>query len=126
MAKGGVWNLKEILKQNPVSAEEALSKSFGESIELGRTYLTHGKGGSLFLLQQIQTQKEPYIHVRELDEIVYVLEGEGEFVIDGVAHKMGPGDIVYVPAGTPHGPYFPSGGVRLVVHASPFNVDNPT
>ena len=38
----------------------------------------------------------PHAHTRE-EEFVFVLEGSGEMVLDGVAHPVGPGDFVGFP-----------------------------
>ena len=38
----------------------------------------------------------PHAHTRE-EEFVFVLEGAGEVVLDGVAHPLGPGDFVGFP-----------------------------
>ena len=56
----------------------------------------------------------------------YILVGEGEFVVGDVSKEVGPGDLVYVPAGTVHRHCFPHGGVRLIIYTAPFDSDNPT
>lgn len=39
------------------------------------------------------------VHRDESDEFVYVLEGGGTLTMDGVAHTIGPGDLVTMPGG---------------------------
>ena len=56
MAQGGIWNLKEVLEQNPVSPEEVLNKGYEESLR--RTSLVQGNRGSV-LLQQAQPYTTP-------------------------------------------------------------------
>jgi quercetin dioxygenase-like cupin family protein len=47
---------------------------------------------------------EPHVHkVRE--QVYHILEGEGVLVIDGVKHRVGPGDVAFFPAGVRHGLY---------------------
>ncbi len=121
--EGGIWNLKEVLRQNPVPSEEAEGKSFSESLK--RTVIAQGNHFSV-LLVQAQPQTVPYLHVHEdHDEMIYILEGEGEFIVGDVAKLVKPGDIIYAPAGTVHAPNFPVKGVRLVVYAPCFDPDNP-
>ncbi len=43
---------------------------------------------------------EDFVH--STAELVIVLEGEMEFEIDGVISHPGPGEEIYIPAGTPH------------------------
>ena len=43
------------------------------------------------------------LHVHEGDEIIRVLEGEVEFVLDGQRRRCGAGSIAVVPPGTEHG-----------------------
>jgi quercetin dioxygenase-like cupin family protein len=46
----------------------------------------------------------PMAHSHDaFDETVYGIVGEITMVVDGVAHVIGPGDVVYVPRGTVHG-----------------------
>lgn len=47
---------------------------------------------------------EPHVHkIRE--QVYHILEGDGVLVIDGVKHRVGPGDVAYFPAGVSHGLY---------------------
>ena len=42
------------------------------------------------------------LHTHPGEEIIYVLEGTLEYEIDGKAVRVKPGDVLFVPAGTPH------------------------
>ena len=42
-------------------------------------------------------------HTNAVEHEQYVLEGQGRITIGEVVHEVGPGDVVYIPAGTPHG-----------------------
>ena len=42
------------------------------------------------------------LHTHPGEEIVYVLEGTLEYEIDGKLVRVKPGDVLFVPAGTPH------------------------
>jgi quercetin dioxygenase-like cupin family protein len=41
-------------------------------------------------------------HTHPGEEIIYVLEGTLEYEIDGKVTRVKPGDVLFVPAGTPH------------------------
>src|ERR1700694_4161803 len=43
-------------------------------------------------------------HTHPGEEIIYVLEGTLEYEIDGKPVRVKPGDVLFVPAGTPHLP----------------------
>ena len=54
------------------------------------------------------------------DEILYVLEGQGENEAeDGTIQPFGPGDVVYIPAGTMHEDRSKGGPVKLLVIFAP-------
>lgn len=44
----------------------------------------------------------PHIHPKQ-DEFIYMLEGHFELVLDGREVKAGPGDLIRLPRGIPHG-----------------------
>ena len=41
-------------------------------------------------------------HTHAAEEALYILEGEAEFTFDGNSHRVGPGDLVFFPAGVLH------------------------
>jgi quercetin dioxygenase-like cupin family protein len=61
----------------------------------------------------------PHIHPTQ-DEFIYMLEGELELVMDGRELKAGPGDLVKMPMGIPHGIFNKSGEtVKCLFWVSP-------
>src|SRR5438874_7622222 len=46
---------------------------------------------------------EAPMHVHEEEQVVIVLEGELEFVIDGETKLLKPGDVAVIPSWVPHG-----------------------
>ena len=57
-------------------------------------------------LVQVRVDLEPGIafpgHTHPGEEIIYVIEGTWEYVIDGKRVIANPGDVLFVPAGTVH------------------------
>lgn len=54
------------------------------------------------------------------DQILFFVEGEGDAVLEGNAEPVGPGDMVFVPAGTLHNfVNTGSGPLRLVTTYAP-------
>ncbi|NTT87395.1 cupin domain-containing protein [Tabrizicola fusiformis] len=43
------------------------------------------------------------LHSHPQPEVYFGLEGEGEVMIDGVAHRLAPGVALYIPGGALHG-----------------------
>ena len=54
-------------------------------------------------------------HFHPQEEVYHVTEGELELVVDGVAHRLGPGFAGIVPANTPHAVRAISDGKVIVV-----------
>ena len=115
MSVGNVWGLKEILTQNPISP--------GESVK--RIPISEEEHFTVFLLQA-QPNQRPYLHIHENhDELVYIIEGEGQFVIGDATKKVKLGDLLFFPKGTVHGPNIPVRGVRLSIYIPYFDPQKP-
>jgi quercetin dioxygenase-like cupin family protein len=56
-------------------------------------------------------------------ELYYVLEGEGQVILDGRAHAVRKGSIVHIPPGVIHGA---RGRMRVLVVGVPFIADEDT
>lgn len=41
-------------------------------------------------------------HTAPFDALVEILDGEAEVLISGIAHRVGEGDMIIMPAGEPH------------------------
>lgn len=62
-------------------------------------------GGAFALIENVNppgTGIPPHVHHRE-DEAFYVLEGRVEFTVEGEAHEVEAGAVVFLPRGTAHG-----------------------
>jgi transcriptional regulator with XRE-family HTH domain len=72
-----------------------------------RTYrLLSGRGFNhvleplLVTVEPSDTVEEPYAH--EAEEFAYILAGELLFIVDGVEHRLGPGDSIHLSSTVPH------------------------
>ena len=61
-------------------------------------------GGGLLLFEHAAGQgKTTPLHLHpDHDEIAYVHEGEIRLHLDGIEQTVGPGEVVWIPRGTPH------------------------
>lgn len=48
-------------------------------------------------------QTQPVHDHAEADKVYVVMEGTGHFILGGETREAGPGEIVWAPAGVPHG-----------------------
>ena len=80
-------------KQNQILGGPAYSPVFGGCVEGDRMIVA---------LMRAPAGKMGDPHSHDNEQWIYVLEGEFEFRTDGQAHKVGPGGLIYVPAGRIH------------------------
>ena len=90
---GGVWNLPELRAAGPPSGRGPVE----------RIPLHQGRGSTVNLVRVLAPHGVPTEMHREHDEIMHILEGEGEFRIGDRVVPVKPGDVIVAPAGTPHG-----------------------
>jgi mannose-6-phosphate isomerase-like protein (cupin superfamily) len=81
-----------------VSLQEALAKLPGEHGERFVSLFTHGSLQIEIYQPRGVDPQQP--HTR--DEVYVVVQGEGEYVCEGVRHVVGPGDFLFAAAGEAH------------------------
>ena len=60
------------------------------------------------------------------EEVLWIIEGQGEQWVDREKKILGPGDSAFIPAGTVHGLYNDSADVvRFLAILSPADIDSP-
>jgi len=94
-----VWNIAEVVKNNPIPDDKKLT----------RTSLVDGKYCTA-LVVQAQPQEEPF---------------EGWAYIGDKKLEVKAGDLVYCPAGVEHGFFMPVKGVRLSIYGPTFDFEHP-
>ena len=67
----------------------------------GQRYVTLFKHGALEL-EYYQPQKTDPQQPHTRDEVYFIISGRGTFVREGARQDVGPGEVLYVPAGVPH------------------------
>ena len=88
------------------------------------TFLHHGDHCTLNAVQLADAIKGVPLHIHKFhDEIIQIMEGEGESVIGNEKHKLKKGDVFFVPKGTPHALRFDC--IILSVYAPAFDPENP-
>jgi mannose-6-phosphate isomerase-like protein (cupin superfamily) len=82
---------------------------------LETTYLAHGGAVAQMILDQrtlreigflaiarLEPGKTIESHVDPMEEIYFILAGEGAMAVDSESRAVKPGDAVWIPAGSPH------------------------
>ena len=82
---------------------------------LETTYLAHGGAVAQMILDQrtlreigflaiarLEPGKTIESHVDPMEEIYFILAGEGAMAVDSESRAVNPGDAVWIPAGSPH------------------------
>lgn len=105
-----------------LSSTEAVKKEFAP----GRTrYLAHTDHLMMVVIDFDDgpaTEPDPP-HAHPHEQVSYVVEGEVIFYLDGQASRLGPGDMVSVPANVPHCLQVLTGHARLIDAFSPIRED---
>ena len=74
--------------------------SYQDGTIVSRTVIKSPHGSvTVFAFDRNQELSE---HTVPYDALVYILDGEAEIKISGVAHQMGTGDAILMPANEPH------------------------
>ena len=107
--------------QSGVMAAEAGIDGIAWNV-LGQTYVPKLHNQDVFLWHAILppgTFVPPHVHANQ-DEFLHIVEGRLDFWLDGVETSGGPGDVVRLVRGVPHGIFNRSGGtVRTLFGVAP-------
>ncbi len=94
-------------------------------IQLGPGALAHLYGSENMTVSFIV--QDPHcafkVHSHEPEEIVIVLEGERDEILDGKLYRIKAGDIMTVPSGSAHGSYTHESGCKVIEIFSPPRLD---
>ena len=74
-----------------------------------------------FYLVEMEPGRGAPLHIHEYDEVLITVEGRARAVVGDETREAGPGDILVVKAGTPHG-FVNIGGTvlkQIDIHTSP-------
>ena len=94
---------------------------------LDTTYLAHGGAIAQMILDRrtlkeigflaiaaLGPGKEIETHIDPMEEIYFVLSGEGEMHVDDESRQVGPGDATWIPTGSSHS-LLNTGNAELVI-----------
>jgi mannose-6-phosphate isomerase-like protein (cupin superfamily) len=107
------FNLEEELKKHPLPEDTDLMLHFLKHAEYSAANLAQTRGGV-----------KEHIH-KDHDELIYILRGEHEFIVDGIARKVKPGDLIIVPAGIRHTVNVGPDYAALSIYAPDWDEDKP-
>lgn len=82
-----------------------------------RKITTVGKG-IMSMVVEFEQGAEGYQHSHPHEQLSYVIRGEFDFTIDGVAHRVREGDSIYIPSNARH-------GVKALTAAALFDTFTP-
>lgn len=113
-----IWSRDEIIKKGRMGEG-------GRDVRhnINYTFLHHGDHCTLNSVQMAAENGIPLHTHKYHDEIIQIMEGEGEGFIEDLKHKLTKGDVFFVPKGTPHALPFPC--IILSIYAPAFDPDNP-
>jgi quercetin dioxygenase-like cupin family protein len=95
-----------------------------EKHNINYTFLHRGEHCTLNAVQMADNIHGIPLHIhKDHDEIIQLLEGEGEVVIGDQKRILKRGDVFFVPKGTPHALRF--GCIILSIYAPAFDTNNP-
>jgi len=95
------------------------------AIQLGPGAIAHLYGSTNMTVSFII--QDPHcafkVHSHEPEEIVIVLEGERDEILDGKLYRIKAGDIITVPSGSEHGSYTYDSGCKVIEIFAPPRLD---
>ena len=113
------WSASEVLEKAR-KAEDGRD----EKHNINYTFLHHGEHCTLNAVQMADSVHGIPLHIhKDHDEIIQLLDGEGEVVIGDETKILTKGDVFFVPKGTPHALRFKC--IILSIYAPAFDTDNP-
>jgi mannose-6-phosphate isomerase-like protein (cupin superfamily) len=82
---------------------------------LDTTYLAHGGAVARMVLDQrtlreigflasaiLNKERKIESHVDPMEEIYFIMSGQGEMTVGDESRQVAPGDAIWIPAGSPH------------------------
>ena len=112
MTQPKIWNLDEVLRENPLEDEP-----------VKWVYLVEGQYCTVNVVQA-PSMNMPHVH-KEHDETVYAIKGTGTFQLGDKTLPVKPGDVIFIPAGTIHTPITDSYVAALSIYSPHFDPNNP-
>lgn len=74
-----------------------------EYVRPGVTRKGFGSGDVILVMNEIAPEIETFPHSHaDFDQIATIVEGEAVYHVGDVAHRVGPGSLLFIPAGVEH------------------------
>lgn len=104
-------------RQRPVASSWAEIPS--EDVRRGVRRRVFGTPGVMLVLNEIEPSMDVAPHVHEdFDQVALILSGRARYHVGDVAHEVGPGSVLLIPAGVPH--YIEPAGEELIENLDVF------
>lgn len=113
-----IWSRDEILEK--AGTAEA---GHDDKHNINYTFLYQGEHCTLNSVQMAAKDGIPLHRHNDHDEIIQIMEGEGEGIIGDLKYQLKKGDVFFSPKGTPHALPFPC--KILSIYAPAFDAKNP-
>ena len=106
-----------------VSARRAVATKWedipDEAVREGVRRRGFGNEGALLVMNELTPGMKTFPHVHEdFDQIATIVSGTANYYVNGVAHAVGPGSLILIPAGQPH--YIEPTGTEKVLNLDVF------
>jgi quercetin dioxygenase-like cupin family protein len=114
-----VWSIDGIVKKF-YFGEDKLEDS---DKKINYDFLSNGEYCTLNAVQIVSEKGIPLHYHKEHDEIIQIIEGEGEAIIANSKYQLKKGNLFFTPKKTPHALLFPC--IILLIYTPTFDMDNP-
>ncbi len=116
----------EVIRNNSVEGYAPANHSGTRNVRLVGPETNGAKNLEVVVGEIVRSEGSPPHAHPDLEQVVYVLEGEALMGIDGVEHHVGPGDAAFFPPDVFHSITAVSERVKLLVVYSPPYGEDPS
>lgn len=108
-------------KKEPYASKEEFDKRVIHYPDLSFTELAPGSNSQLvssghILISFLDQKRNSYFapHKHDVEQVMIVLDGEQDEIVEGKLYHLKKGDVIFLPAGTEHGGYIPEAGCKAI------------
>lgn len=117
--ENNVWSIDGIIKKFYFGEDRVEDKDK----KIRYDFLSNSEHCTLNAVQVVGEKGVPLHYHKDHDEIIQIIEGEGEAIIGNSKHQLKKGSLFFASKGTPHALLFPC--IILSIYAPEFDSENP-